>query len=159
MGIAFTGDAVLDKAGIEAGELIESHLNNRDTHIQFEDGVKVGRFVKWEDEKLKNLDGVLAPKIVGVPMRMISGTIGNDTYDGIRAALDLVNYGYITVEVVEGLTPLKFGQVYAENAGVNSGADYGKATTVATDNILLEDVDFLHEVKDNVWIVRIKKIL
>jgi len=152
-------NAVLEDAnGLESGEVFRSHVNNTDAFRTYEDGLIKGRFAKYDTGSVDNMDGSATPTIIGIAARDLTSSMKKDTYDTTDDIANVHNFGYITVDVVAGNTPTKYGAVYAENAGINAGADYGKATTLSTGNVLVADADFWKEIKTNVWVVRLKKI-
>ena len=158
--MAFNGDTIeFDAQGIDAGEVLASHVNNTESFTTFQSGLIIGRFAKYDTGSLDILDGSATPTIAGVVKRNLTGDLSKVVYDTNDDAADCVNFGYVTVDVVAGNTPAKYGAVYAENAGVNAGADYGKATTLATGNVAIANADFWEEVKTNVWVVRLKSII
>ncbi len=157
--MSFSGNTILEDAnGLESGEIFGSHVNNTDAFKTFESGLIKGRFAKYDTGSVDNMDGSATPTIIGVVARDLTSSLAKSTYDTTDDIANVHNFGYMTVDVVSGLTPVKYGVVYAENAGVNAGADYGKATTLNTGNVLVADVDFWKEIKTNVWVVRFKKI-
>jgi hypothetical protein len=157
--MAFDNTIQQDAAGLDAGELLEGHVNNTDAFGTFEDGLKVGRFAKYDTGSADNLDGSATPTIAGVVKRNLTGDLSKTVYDTEDDVAEISNFGYIVVEVVDGNTPAKYGQVYAENAGINAGADYGKATTLATGNVAVTGATFHKEIKTNVWAVKLGQIL
>jgi len=148
-----------DAPGLDAGEVFEGHVSNTDAFTTFESGLTVGRFAKYDTGSMDNLDGSSTPKIAGIVKRNLTGDLSKTVYDTEDDVADVANFGYMTVDVVNGNTPSKYGTVYAENAGVNAGADYGKATTLSTGNVEVAGADFWKEIKTNVWVVRLKNIL
>ena len=157
--MAFDDGVEQDAPGLDAGEVIAGHVSNTDGFITFEDGLNVGRFAKYDTGSLDNLDGSGTPKIAGVTKRNLTGDLSKTVYDTEDDIAESANFGYVTLDVVDGNTPAKYGVVYAENAGVNAGADYGKATTLLTGNVEVVGADFWKEIKTNVWVVRLKSIL
>lgn len=148
-----------DAQGLDAGEILAGHVNNTDGFTTFESGLNVGRFAKYDAGSLDNLDGSGTPKIAGIVKRNLTGDLSKTVFDTEDDIAELGNLGYMTIDVVTGLSPAKYGAVYAENAGVNAGADYGKATTLATGNQVVTNADFWEEIKTDVWVVRLKQVL
>ena len=155
----FNDGVELDAPGLDAGEVIEGHVSNTDGFLTFESGLHVGRFAKYDTGSLDNLDGSATPVIAAVVKRNLTGDLSKTVYDTEDDIAEGANFGYVTVDVVAGTTPAKYGTVYAENAGVNAGADYGKATTLVTGNVEVLQADFWKEIKTNVWVVRLRSIL
>jgi len=147
-----------DVDGLDAGELFGGHVGNTDAFIDFEDGLNIGRFAKYDTGSLDNLDNSATPKIAGVVKRNLTGDLTKTVYDTEDDVADLVNFGYVTVEVVDGDTPAKYGAVYAHNDSAST-VDYGRATTTTTNNVEVVGADFWKEIKTNVWVVRLKTIL
>lgn len=137
------------------GGVINPNLSFKaDTYTTFEDGLKIGRFAKLDAGSLDNLDNSATPVIAGVVMRDTNNAIqSGETYttqgDGAFFEVDAISWGLVTVEVVDGDTPAKFGAVYACNDSATP-ADYGKATTTSTNNVEVSGY-FNREIKTNVW--------
>jgi hypothetical protein len=153
--MAFNNTVEQEIVGLDAGELLEGHVNNTDSFTSFEVGLKVGRFAKYDTGSLDNLDGSATPTIAGVVKRNLTGDLDKSVYDDEDDVAEVANFGYVVVEVVSGDTPSKYGPVYAENGGV----DYGKATTVSTNNTIVNGATFHKEIKENVWVVKLGQIL
>lgn len=139
---------------VDAGFLNRSVSYKKDTYGTFEDGLIVGRFAKLDSGSLDNLDNSSTPVIAGVveydPANAIeNGTTFTPTGEGAIHQVNAISYGMVTVDVVSGDTPAKFGAVYAVNAS-GSGADFGKATTTSTDNVQVAGY-FNREIKTGVW--------
>lgn len=122
----------------------------------YEDGLLAGRFAKLDTGSLDNLDGSATPAIAGVVLRNTNNPIEDgETFEGdFLSQVDALRHGIVTVEVVAGDTPAKFGPVYAVNAAA-SGADFGKATTTSTDNVEI-DAEWISEVTPGVWTIYMK---
>ena len=151
--MAFATGYLDDPRAVGAGEQIgENHIAF--TYDTFEDNLVVGRFAKLDSGSLDNMDGSATPTVAGVVLRKISNatedgsTIDNGLYDAAEAE----RFGLATVDIRSGLTITKFDTVYAYNA---AGADVGKATNVGTDAIEI-DAEFIEEVSDSVWTIRLK---
>ena len=158
-GFPIDGAVQKDAPGLDAGEVIEGHVSNTDGFTTFESGLNIGRFAKYDTGSLDNLDGSATPVIAGVTRRNLTGDLTKTVYDTEDDIAEACNLGYVVVDVVTGLTPAKYGKVYAENAGVNAGADYGKATTLLTGNVDVVQADFWKEIKTDVWVVRLRSIV
>ena len=160
--MAFNNTVLAESAGLGSGELIPNTNGLTLTFTTFEDGLNQGRFSKYDTGSVDNLDGSATPQITGIARRLITGEIGVATYRTtgaiIDSAVDMLTTGLATIDVVDGLTPTKYGTAYAENAGINSGADYGKATTLATGNVDSGWV-FWEEVNTNVWLLAKKELV
>lgn len=156
-------DTVLEQIpDLVAGEFIAASPYNCSAFEVFEEGLIPGRFVKYDTGSIDNLDNSATPVIAGVARRKIASAIENATYTKLGIAPDqvaeVVNFGFVTVEVPTGVTPAKFGQVYAVNAA-GSGADFGKATTVSTNNVAVPGCVFWEAKATNVWLVLVPKYL
>lgn len=144
---------------VDGGVLNSSFNPKVDSYMDFENGLLIGRFAKLDNNSIDNLDNSVTPKIAGVvmysPVNAIeSGNTYVNTGDNKVNQIELCSFGLITVEVVDGVTPSKFDPVYAYN-DVVTPADYGKATTVTTNNVAVGGY-FNKEIKPNVWEIFIK---
>lgn len=157
--MAFKDYTKTEIGAVEAGILNPNISYKADTYTTFEDGLVVGRFAKFDTGSLDNLDGSATPVIGGIVLRntnndILQGNTFTTTGDGAVNEVDGITWGLVTVDVVDGDTPAKFGTVYAVNAA-GSGADFGKATTTSTDNVEVAGY-FNREIKTNVWEVFIQ---
>jgi len=157
--MAFSGTRTNEIVAVDAGVLNPNISFKADTYTTFEDGLIVGRFAKLDTGSLDNLDNSATPVIGGVVLRntnndIVEGNTFTNTGDGAMIEVDAITWGLVTVDVVDGDTPAKFGTVYAVNAAA-SGADFGKATTTSTDNVEVAGY-FNREIKTNVWEVFIQ---
>jgi major membrane immunogen (membrane-anchored lipoprotein) len=154
--MAFNKAVQLETVGLGSGEAIASKPYNTEMFTTFEDGVIQGRFVKYDTGSIDMLDASATPKIAGVVRRKIGGELEVGTYTTASdTVVEVHNFGMVTVDVVSGNTPAKYGIVYAVNA---SGADAGKATTTATDNVNTGCV-FWEQMSTNVWLVLVPSYL
>lgn len=151
--MAFTSAVLEESKKLGSGEVLRTRPFNVEAFSTFEDGLVQGRFAKYDNGSVDNLDGSATPKIAGIVTRLIGGEIGISTYRNTGAIVDTVaevmTTGFATVDVVASQTPARYGIVYAVNA---TGADAGKATTVSTDNVNSGYV-FWEQVDTNVWLV------
>lgn len=163
--MSFDGNAVeSDAEGLEIGEVITGHVNNSDAFVTFEDGLIIGRFAKYDTGSLDNLDASVTPTIAGVVKRNLTGSLKRSTYNNVGDEIntddvaELCNFGYVTVEIKDGITPVKYEAVYAENKTVG---DYGEATNILdTSNILVPGATFHRATnRANVWIIKLGQIL
>lgn len=152
-------DAVLsENKKLGAGEVITSKPYNTETFKVFESGIVQGRFCKYDAGSIDMLDNSSTPKIAGITNRKVGGEIEVSTYTSISdTVIEVHNFGLVSVDVVSGITPAKYGVVFAVNAS-GSGADFGKATTTATNNASTGCV-FWEQVDTNVWLVLIPSYL
>lgn len=159
--MAFANTVLETSPALGSGEVIKSKPHNTEAFGTFEDGLIQGRFAKYDTGSVENLDGSATPKIVGIVRRKISGEVGVATYrttGGITDAVAEVHtFGMVSVDVVSGDTPAKYGTVYAVNAA-GSGADFGKATTTATGNVDSGWV-FWEQLQAGVWLVARKELV
>lgn len=125
-----------------------------------EEGLVPGRFCKFDAGSIDLLDVSATPIIAGIVRRKIASALENVNYTKLGIAPDqvaeVINFGYATVQVPTGVTPAKYGQVYAVNI---AGADIGKATTVSTNNVAVPGCIFWEVKRANVWLVLIPKYL
>lgn len=156
--MAFGNAVIDDPAKVGSGEIYGVN-NTILTETTFEDGLLVGRFAKFDTGSMDNMDGSATPVIGGLILRNPASPIEDD--DAIDGTLyDQVEYlraGLGSVEVRTGETPVKFGAVFASNAG---DANDGKASTTAgaTPDIAV-DAEFLEEITGGtnpVWLIRMK---
>ena len=114
--------------------------------------LSIGRIAQIKAGKLTNLDATAAPVIAGLILESVVNPIENGatfTKNGDASVyqVDSLEWGLGTVDVVAGVTPAKFGKVYAVNT---AGADIGKATTVPTSNVEVKGY-FNREIKPGIW--------
>ena len=157
--MAFNNTVLNQSAKLGAGEVIKSKPYVTEAFSTFEDGLIQGRFAKYDTGSLDNLDGGGTPTIAGIVRRKIGGELGVSTYRNTGTLVDTVaeahTMGFATVDVVTGVTPERYGVVYAEN---QTAGEYGKATTVSADNIETNWV-FIEEIDTDVWLVARKEMV
>lgn len=156
-----TANTVLrDQLDLGPGSVIASAPHSVQAFEVWEEGLVPGRFVKYDTGSIDLLDASATPLIAGVVRRKIASALENANYTKLGIAPDqvaeIVNFGYVTVEVPTGVTPAKYGQVYAVNV---AGADIGKATTVSTNNAIVPNAIFWEAKRANVWVVLLPKYL
>lgn len=146
-----------------AGEILASAPYNVSAYDIFEDGLAMGRFVKFDAGSADALDGSATPDIIGVAKRKVSGEIAEEgvyTAVGIEhdSVAEIADFGYVTVSITDAAVPTKRAPVFVINA---SGADSGKATqdTGETGALALADAVFWEPKSAGVWLVRINKYL
>lgn len=143
-----------------SGEFIAASPYNCSAFEVWEEGLVPGRFVKYDAGSIDLLDASATPVIAGVVRRKIASALENVTYTKLGIAPDqvaeIVNFGFVTVDVPTGVTPAKFGQVYAVNA---TGANAGKATTVSASNVAVPGCVFWEAKRPGTWLVLIPKYL
>jgi hypothetical protein len=158
--MAFNNTVLETQPDLMAGEVIASAPHSVSAFEVWEEGLVPGRFVKYASGSIDLLDVSATPVIAGVVRRKIASAIENATYTKLGIAPDQVaevcNFGFVTVEVPAGVTPAKFGQVYAVNI---AGADIGKATTVPTSNVAVPGCVFWEAKAANTWLVLVPKYL
>lgn len=121
--------------------------------------LNTGKFAIIKTGNLANMDKTATPVVAGLVLQSVVNAIeSGETYvktgDGAVYQVDVVSWGLGTVAVKSGDTPAKFGAIYAVNSGLVD-ADLGKATTTATDNVLVKGY-FNREIKSGVWEVFIQ---
>lgn len=150
--MAFTTGHLNDPQAVGAGEIVgTAHVIL--TATTFEDELQVGRFAKLDTGSLDNIDASATPTLAGVVLRNAASAVEDgDTIDSaLYSEVQYMRQGLVTVDVVTGVTPVKFGPVYVEN---QTPADYGKATDVSLGNVAA-NAEFIHEVQTDVWVVRL----
>lgn len=157
--MAFAETVLEQIPDLPAGEVIASSPHCVVPFDSFEDQLVPGRFVKLDTGRIDNLDNSATPKIVGISRRKVASALDQENYrtaaSGATApdsCAEVINFGFATVAVPTGVTPAKYGAVYAVNAA-GSGVDFGKATTVSTNNALIPDCVFWEAKAANVWLV------
>lgn len=157
--MAFNNAVLAQSAGLGSGELLPDTNGLTLSFDTFEDGLVQGRFAKYDTGSIDNLDASASPQIAGITRRLIAGEIDVSTYrtsgDIINSVAEVITTGIATVDVVAGVTPSKYGIVYAEN---QTAGEFGKATTVSTGNVNSGWV-FWKEVSTNVWLVAKKELV
>lgn len=114
----------------------------------FEDGLKLGHFVKLDTGSIDNLDTSATPVIAGVVLRNAAAPVedGATVDASLYSSVEYMRQGLVTVRVATGETPAQFGAVYADNAT-------GEAT--ATDTDIAVSGEFIEEVQAGVWLIRL----
>ena len=157
--MAFNNAVLAQSAGLGSGELLPDTNGLTLAFETFEDGLVQGRFAKYDTGSIDNLDSSSTPQIAGITRRLIAGEIDISTYrttgDIINSVAEVITTGMATVDVVSGVTPAKYGVVYAEN---QTAGQFGKATTVSTGNVNSGWV-FWKEVSTDVWLVAKKELV
>ena len=156
--MSFDTGYLSDPARVGAGERFTSKSDFVLSATTFEDGLIAGRFAKLDSGSIDNIDGSATPVIAGVPLRLASMPVeGDGIYNSLNldpalyGQIQYLRKGAITVSVVDGDTPTKFGQVYVSNAG---DADDGKATTTNdASTVEATGFEFIMEIKPGVWLV------
>lgn len=158
--MAFNTTVVATPPDLMPGEFIAASPYNCSAFDVWEEGLVPGRFAKFDTGSLDLLDASATPIISGVVRRKISSALENATYTKLGIAPDqvaeCVNFGFVSVQIPTGVTPAKYGQVYAVNI---AGADIGKATTVATNNVAVPGCVFWEAKRPGTWLVLIPKYL
>lgn len=158
--MAFNTTVVTTPPDLMPGEFIAASPYNCSAFDVWEEGLVPGRFVKYDTGSIDLLDTSATPVIAGVVRRKISSALENLTYTKLGIAPDqvaeIVNFGFVTVEVLAGDTPARFQQVYAVNT---AGANLGKASETATNNVAVPGCVFWEAKRPNCWLVLIPKYL
>ncbi len=149
--MAFSSSFTNDIVAVGSGE-IYGNAGIKLSATNFEDGLIIGRFAKYDTGSIDNFDGSATPTIAGVVMRKVSRAIEDaSTVDAtLYSQVEYLREGLITVDVKAGETPTKFGRVYVSNAG---DANDGLAT--ATDTDVAAAAEFIEEIKENVWLINL----
>lgn len=158
--MAFANTVLETLPDLGPGEVIAASPHNVSAFDVWEEGLIPGRFVKYDAGSIDLLDTSATPVIAGVVRRKIASALENATYTKLGIAPDqvaeVVNFGFVTVEVLAGDTPAKYQQVYAVNT---AGANLGKATETATNNVAVPGCVFWEPKAANVWLVLVPKYL
>jgi hypothetical protein len=158
--MAFNEAVVTTPPDLMPGEFIAASPYNCSAFDVWEEGLVPGRFVKYDAGSIDLLDTSATPAIAGVVRRKISSALENLTYTKLGIAPDqvaeIVNFGFVSVEVLAGDTPARFQQVYAVNT---AGANLGKATETATNNAIVPGCVFWEAKRPGTWLVLIPKYL
>jgi hypothetical protein len=160
--MAFNNAALQSNPDLPAGEVIKASPYNVSAFEIFENGLIEGRFCKFDDDSIDNLDGSTTPVIAGIVKRKITGEIGTGIYSTSGMEIDqvaeVINFGFATVTVMGTAAPSKYDAVNVINAAT---AEAGKATdaAVASGIISAGDVVFWELKAADVWLVRFNKYL
>lgn len=139
-----------DPDKVQGGEIFDSATVISFT--DFENGLKVGRFAKFDSGSIDNVDGSATPEIAGVVKRNATNPIEDgDTIDNtLFEKVDVMISGTMTVDVKPGETPAPYGAVFVSNAG---DANDGLAMTSAGE---ATSAIFLEEVTTDVWLIALR---
>lgn len=160
--MAFDNTVLAENRDLPAGEVLKASPHNVSAFEVFEDGLREGRFAKFDTGSIDNLDGSATPVIAGITRRKPTGEIGAGVYSTSGQEIDqvaeVINFGFATVTVTDTADPSKYDAVNVIN---DATADAGKATdaAVAAGIISAGDVVFWEQKAANVWLVRINKFL
>jgi hypothetical protein len=149
---------------IQAGELGEG-ASVVLSATEFQDGLIIGRFAKFDNNQIETLDGSATPVLAGVVLRSYTdlvfnpGTVSSDLpFYASEPTRNHTVFGQVAVEIGGGSnTPSPFSPVYAINAVGN--IDNGQATTEATaEYTVLTTAQFLRPVEGatKLWWILIK---
>ena len=118
----------------------------------FEDGLKIGRFAKYDTSSIDNMDGSATPVLAGVIIRDVARSVEDEgTVDAtLYKQAQFMRSGLVTVAVKTGETPAKFGRVYVSNDG---DANDGLATATSSD--VSVNAEYIEEIKTGVWLINI----
>ena len=118
----------------------------------FEDGLKIGRFAKYDTLSIDNMDGSGTPVLAGVIIRDVARSVEDEgTVDAtLYKQAQFMRSGLVTVAVKTGEIPAKFGRVYVSNAG---DANDGLATATSSD--VSVNAEYIEEIKTGVWLINI----
>lgn len=157
--MAFANTVLAEIPDLPAGEVIKSAPHCVSSFDNFEDQLIPGRFVKLDTGRVDNMDGSATPVVIGVSRRLVASALDQANYRTAasgaiapNSAAEVINFGFATVQIPDGVTPAKYGAVYAVNAA-SSGDDFGRATTVALNNVAIPDCVFWEAKAAGVWLV------
>ena len=158
--MAFNNTVLTEVPDLMPGEVIAASPHNVSPFDVFEEGLVPGRFVKSDAGSIDLLDASATPVIAGVARRKIASALENSNYTKLGIAPDsvaeVVNFGFVSVAIPTGVTPARYGQVYAVNA---TGANAGMATTVSASNVAVPGCVFWEPKRPGTWLVLIPKYL
>ena len=158
--MAFTNYSYTEIGDVDAGVINGVLPYKVDTYTaNYNTPLNTGKFAIIKSGNLANMDKTATPVVAGLVLQSMVNAIENGetfvkTGEGAVYQVDVVSWGLATVAVKSGDTPAKFDAIYAVNSGVVD-ADLGKATTTATDNVLVKGY-FNREIKTGVWEVFIQ---
>ena len=152
--MSFPTGALINMPDVGSGEL-QGENNIVLSATTFEDGLLMGRFAKLDAGSIDNIDASVTPNVAGVVLRDVPGAVEQD--NAVDAAtttkVEYLRAGLVTVEVITGITPTAFGDVFVHNV---ADANAGKATT--TDDATTEptNAEWIEEVATDLWLIRLK---
>lgn len=151
--MAFTTHDFTQIQNVGAGVLNPTLPHKISTYsMNYNAPLSIGRFAQIKSGNLASLDAAATPVIAGLVLESVvnpmeNGATFTKTGDEAVYQVDSLEWGLGTVDVVAGVTPAKFGKVYAVNT---AGTDIGKATTVSTNNVEVKGY-FNREIKPGIW--------
>ena len=132
--MAFTSHDFKQIVNVGAGVLNPTLPHKISTYtINYNSPLTIGRIAQIKSGKLTNLDATATPVIAGLILESVvnpmeNGNTFTQTGDAAVYQVDSLEWGLGTVDVVAGVTPAKFGKVYAVNT---AGADIAEKTSKA----------------------------
>jgi len=157
--MAFATGKVGDVSPVGSGELIGVHnIILAASSPNIENNLVLGRFAKIDGESLENIDGSATPVIAGIPLRRISAAVesGGTVDTSLVSTIDYIRQGLVTVDVVNGQTPIRFGAVFVSNGG---NADDGKALALIGGSGVVVNAIFIQEIRADIWEILLNGIL
>lgn len=162
--MAFKNTVLAGIPDLGAGEIIKSAPHDVQAYTEFEEGLLAGRFCRFVAGEVKNLDGTATPKIIGIPMRKITGEIDDTSFYtklglGYDDVAEVIEFGYATVEVSATADPKRHDPVHVVNEASN--AENGKATeeAIVAGIIAVGQTVFWEEKQPGVWLIRFNRYL
>ena len=151
--MSFNGGVQSDPSQVGAGEKYGDD-NTIISESTFEDQLVIGRFAKIDSGSIDNIDASVDPSIAGVVLRNITNPIedGGVIDSALFDKVDILRAGLVSVDVVTGDVPAKYGAVFVNNQAT---ADAGKATTTDDANTEPSNAEFIEEIQTSVWMVRL----
>lgn len=155
--MAFTS-AVNVLQNVDGGELQTTSSYGVTAYTSYQDNLNVGRFAQMKAGVVSNLDATATPDLVGVVLRDIGGALEDGTALSGVSAVDVCDFGRVTVYAATGAAPTVGSAVYVINA---VGVDAGKVTqnSEATGAVAVTDAVFYKEIKSGVWTITLKKYM
>ena len=152
--MAFTSAVLADVGQLDLGEVLGSKIHNVQSFDKFDDALLVGRFVvlNTTTSTLRAFSANPTMPVIGVTKRKVTNqtsTGNNQQYNttgiNVDSVAEVVNFGFVVVEVPTGPTLVRSNQVYVDANGL--------ATNVATANVIIPNCKFVERVSATSWIV------
>jgi hypothetical protein len=152
--MAFTSAVLADVGALDVGEVITTKIHNVMSYDKFQEGLIVGRICVFDstDNTIKNFSTAPTRYQAGVVKRKVTNNTGSQVYtlQGANAdsVCEVVNFGFVVVEVVAGDAPLRSQVVYIEVAT-------GKASVQTTSGTFVPSPSyrFVERVSPTAWLI------
>ncbi len=155
--MAFNTGHLNDPQSVQSGT-VQGSANIIYSNTAFEDELVVGRFAKFDNSAIENIDGSVTPTVVGVVVRDAALPASDAvTYDSdLYSQIDFIRHGLVVIEA----SATKNNITYLADVSVENtvSADYGKAIAAAdaagTD--VTANAEYIETVGTNLWLIRLK---